>query len=307
MSTELTVEKARALLASASELQMRREREQVVTARRVLDAARKAFYDHTDTLLAQASSALARYEGLPEPANLLSIIGRERHELSLAAILAWLLSPKGDHGLGDAMLRRLLARSNESLGVKLATQDQPLRASVATEVPIKDGRIDIFVALPGVVLFVEVKVEAREHAAQTEYYRTWLGCSDCRRQALQRLDGGERQVGSSPHILGFYLRKRGRERCTDQQSANIDWLEVEEDLASCERRAQLMPSARAAIRTFRTTLLQSGAATVAPMENITRLRRLVDVPVATRLDPLNTALKLRSLLGTFEERQSDAK
>jgi hypothetical protein len=101
----------------------------------VLGSAQVLLYRHTDALLADAAATLARYDGLPVEANLLSIIRRDEDELCHSAVLAWLLTPDESHGLGDAMLRHLLARS--SRGVKLALQDilgrKPIIDSLAAE------------------------------------------------------------------------------------------------------------------------------------------------------------------------------
>ena len=60
---------------------------------------------------------LGRWRGGPR--TLLAAIGFQNRELVLTAGLAWLLRPDGHHGLGSAMLSRLLAR----LGIAGATDD----------------------------------------------------------------------------------------------------------------------------------------------------------------------------------------
>jgi hypothetical protein len=295
----------RALLARAQALVDRACAERVVAARQMLSTAQLLLHQHTDELLDNVRVALARFDGLPTDANLLSITGRDHDELAHSAVLAWLLTPGGNHGLGDAMLRHLLARS--AAGAKLGLQDAPLIAHVTTELALDARRADIVGILQGTVFFIEVKVDAFEHDDQTRYYRECLEDPARRRAALTRFGRAATLAGPSPQVLGFFLRRRGRPTCEDPRATNLDWLDVEEDLARAEARAEPNADARAAIRAFRSTLLETSGATTPPMADIVRLRRLVDMPAASRADPLRTVLRLRSFLTAHEEEDADGK
>jgi hypothetical protein len=309
--SESRIGEARAVLAKATALTQqargRRALCQLEASRVLLGTATRVLHRHVDALLAEAAATLARFDGLPVCANLLSVTGQDHLELAHSAVLAWLLQPDESHGLGDAMLRQLLARSRA--GIPLALQDAPLVARVTRELPLDSGRLDIAGILPNAVFFIEVKVDDVEHSlawrnstgGQSLIYRLQLQDPDVRRRALRRFGGdAERIVGSHPRVIGLFLRRRGAAEAQDEETTSVDWLDVDEDLYRVESRMQLAPDVRAAIRAFRSVLLEVSGATTPPMPDIIRLRRLVDMPSASRADPLRTLLRLRGSLGNWE-------
>ena len=97
--------------------------------------------------------------------------GLRRDEVRNSSVLAWLLAPKGGHGLGDALLRSVLAR----VGQKLPFPDAASRACVVTVEDCPDGsrdsRVDVTIDDPGrFFLGIEVKIDAPEQSEQVERY-----------------------------------------------------------------------------------------------------------------------------------------
>lgn len=121
------------------------------------------------------------------------ILGIEGKEIHHSALLAWLLSPTANHGLGTFALREFmmlaLQFSNDSKpepgvfidAVDIDAQDLG-RARVHTEYSLKRadveksvGRADIFVASDDErpLLLIEYKVNAQESGEQTTNYADW--------------------------------------------------------------------------------------------------------------------------------------
>jgi hypothetical protein len=102
------------------------------------------------------------------------VAGLKRNELRNAAILAWLLNPRGSHGRRDAILRAVLNRaavvapgwwppiSDDLLLAQVQTEERPLGSD--------RDRVDIAVDGPNFVLFIEVKINAPEGADQLVRY-----------------------------------------------------------------------------------------------------------------------------------------
>lgn len=96
------------------------------------------------------------------PDDLLSAVGRQRDELTHSAALAWLLDPIGGHGLGSAMLERLL----QHLDVSRVDSTDLAFATVRREVVHPEGRADIVVDMPGLRVVIENKIDAMEQPNQ---------------------------------------------------------------------------------------------------------------------------------------------
>lgn len=95
-----------------------------------------------------------------------------RDEVRNAAVLAWLLDPRGGHGYRDAVLRSVLER------VALGVEGFPCCPSAACSVSVEecpdgtlDSRVDIQIDDPDrFFLFIEVKIDALEQPRQVERY-----------------------------------------------------------------------------------------------------------------------------------------
>lgn len=97
------------------------------------------------------------------PADLLSVIHRQRCEVTHSRFLAWLLTPTRRHSLGNSLLQRLLKYCGESLH-----HVQPTVRRVTCEYTRNDRRADIIVWGDGFTLVIENKVDADEQPAQCD-------------------------------------------------------------------------------------------------------------------------------------------
>lgn len=102
-----------------------------------------------------------------------AVAGLRRNELRNAAVLAWLLDPRGSHGFDAAVLRAFLEE------VMKGTPDWPdlerdfSRVAVRTEewpLGSETDRVDIALDGPDFALFVEVKIDAPEGPEQLRRY-----------------------------------------------------------------------------------------------------------------------------------------
>lgn len=104
------------------------------------------------------------------------VLGLSHRELFHSKMLAWLLDPCGRHGLGTALLERVLHVTfpNEKwTDLSLARTD--------CEVTVGEGRLDIVAQAKGLYLVIENKVEAIESEEQCDsYYSLLLGRTDAR-------------------------------------------------------------------------------------------------------------------------------
>ena len=98
------------------------------------------------------------------PTTALEIIGQTRLEASHEKLIAWLLQPLANHGLGQAVLANLLTRLDDD---RLPSSEQLTRAHVRTQVVGASGRPDIVVTMSGARLVIELKIDAKEGITQT--------------------------------------------------------------------------------------------------------------------------------------------
>lgn len=97
------------------------------------------------------------------PDDVLSILGRSRHETYHSALLAWLLDPQARHGFGAAFLEGVLRHCAPE-----ATFPDLQRARSDVEVTRGDTRADIVVFGSQFTLIIENKVNAGEQARQCD-------------------------------------------------------------------------------------------------------------------------------------------
>lgn len=97
------------------------------------------------------------------PADFFGILGRNRDELSHSAMLAWLLDPDGRHGLGRALLDRVIADCFPDLDAASIR----IR-SVETEVQRGETRADIVIWGDTATIIIEVKIDAGEGIRQCD-------------------------------------------------------------------------------------------------------------------------------------------
>lgn len=124
-------------------------------------------------------SELEHTENLLDRFNVFEAIGFIGQELMHSRLLAFLLDPNESHGLGTSFLEGFLQKVSESTdSVSLPSGGSDLRqATVRTEVPTGDGRMDILLTDKASqwAMMIENKIATTEHSNQLDrYYRSML-------------------------------------------------------------------------------------------------------------------------------------
>lgn len=110
--------------------------------------------------------------------NLFRVLRIEKHEIRHSNVLAWLLNPRENHGLGDSFLRRFLSRMLLR-NVESGLVDLPLSAATVELADLLDAEvmreyrnIDILVVsrTNELVLLIENKLGAKESPGQLRKY-----------------------------------------------------------------------------------------------------------------------------------------
>lgn len=142
-----------------------------------------------------------------------SVAGLKRNEVRNAAVVAWLLDPRGTHGHGDLVLREFVRRASQSLTGWPNILSELSSAHVRTEeAPLGSDRdrVDIAVEGESFVLFIEVKIDAHEGDNQLDRY---LEAAEHKVRALRK-----------EHALVIYLSPR---RPTSQvKIATLTWRDL---------------------------------------------------------------------------------
>ena len=119
---------------------------------------------------------LERLEDLLADFNLFDVLGIARAEERHSAFLAWLLDPRGSHGLRDYFLRTFLSKAAQeasSLGIGDITPFEVDSWKLSDiEVATERHRIDILILgrSDGFVCLIENKIGASEHSNQLSRY-----------------------------------------------------------------------------------------------------------------------------------------
>lgn len=99
------------------------------------------------------------------PASMMGVLGRRHLEVDHSRVLAWLLEPRGRHGLGTALLRALFADlSDEELAEVSVVTEEPCGGVDAS------GFVDIIVRTRDSTMVIENKVWAGQHGKQLDVY-----------------------------------------------------------------------------------------------------------------------------------------
>lgn len=122
----------------------------------------RAWGDRIDSMREVQRDLVATGHWRGGPRSLLAALGLQYRELTMTAGLAWLLRTDGHHGLGSALLERLLARldvptSGPGVGVRVVLEEQ--RANT---------RADLVVYASTWTLVVEAKTFAGEQEEQLD-------------------------------------------------------------------------------------------------------------------------------------------
>ena len=119
---------------------------------------------------------LERLESLLAEFNVFEITDTVRAEVRHSNVLAWLLSPKANHGLGDQFLRlflkHLFSSNRETIKGQITFFDIEVFDLEGTEVRREWRRIDLLIVSPlnKLVVAIENKVGSREHDNQLGRY-----------------------------------------------------------------------------------------------------------------------------------------
>ena len=119
---------------------------------------------------------LERLEDLLAEFNLFDVLKVERREPQHSALLAWLLDPRGSHGLGEYFLRRFLSEAASVARERGIGEVTPLSVDGwkldGIEVATERHRIDIMLIAEAdeFVCLIENKVGAGEHSNQLARY-----------------------------------------------------------------------------------------------------------------------------------------
>lgn len=101
--------------------------------------------------------------------------GLKHDEVRNAAVLAWWLDCNGSHGLGSTLLAQLLRTLNKAKDLPLLNQLDNCQV-VVESLPLGDieDRIDIEIQGDDFLIFIEVKINAREGPEQLKRYSDLL-------------------------------------------------------------------------------------------------------------------------------------
>ncbi|MBO9127946.1 MULTISPECIES: PDDEXK-like family protein [unclassified Rhizobium] len=125
--------------------------------------------------LAALRSALATVSHDGQLLNVWKIAGLKRNEVRTSSVLGWILDPRGSHGFGPAVLHALVDRARSKPGAAEAIHrvDLGRRYHVAVEHSAfeeRDNRVDLAITGSNCVIFIEVKIDAREGKDQLARY-----------------------------------------------------------------------------------------------------------------------------------------
>lgn len=133
--------------------------------------------ERLSALLDHLAPALRARRSSGADLNPWTVAGLRFDEVRNAAVLAWLLSPRGSHGLGSALLRRLLEDVRQESDTVWPELDRLDEATVvAEERPMGSDRDRVDLAIEGMdfVAFIEVKINAPFAPDQLANYRDSL-------------------------------------------------------------------------------------------------------------------------------------
>jgi hypothetical protein len=276
---------------------------------RVLAAARCLILSGVEELLSDATSELEHFDGLPVRMNLLRLLGHEESETTYTRILSWLMDPVGSHGLGDSVLRGVLAIVGDPQLRSLAGGSEDIGACVVGEVPVGTGYIDVVAVVKGAILAIEAKIWAAESkkkygtrsVGQTTYYRLHLlDPEECSRSLKAMGSRAERLAGPRPRVVTAFLRPAGGPDAKHPNGEanphrSMSWLQVERVVGVAMARGNADPDVRGLLMSFRSSIIERTGARIAPINDIRALRSWLDHPSLRRGDPVAAFARLSSV------------
>ncbi len=126
----------------------------------------------------EASALIAAGRWTSGPSDMLSVLGRQRDELIHSRLIAWLLVPTNQHGLGRAVLSRLVEHlwpGERLLESGAVTAQTEVNGGGLDEAGTwHEARADIVLTGDGVTVIIENKLDAGEQPDQCErQYWAW--------------------------------------------------------------------------------------------------------------------------------------
>lgn len=135
-------------------------------------AQRVLSVDRLAGILGELKPALEQARASGAYINVWQVAGLSRRELPNAAALAWLLQPRGNHGLGTTSLEGLFdvlqvrapdcPRPSDLVRCSIRVEDRPMGS--------ERDRVDLVVNHPELLLFIEIKVDSVEGPDQLRRY-----------------------------------------------------------------------------------------------------------------------------------------
>lgn len=123
-------------------------------------------------IVSEIRPALDRARASGASINVWRVAGLGRKERRAADALAWLLQPRGDHGLGSAPLEGLFD-ALQAASPSCPRPSDPARCSIRVEdrpMWSERDRVDLVIDHPQLLLFVEIKVDSVEGLDQLRRY-----------------------------------------------------------------------------------------------------------------------------------------
>ena len=119
---------------------------------------------------------LEKIESFVSEFNVFETLGAVHAEIRHSNVLAWLLNPKSNHGLGDSFLRlflkHLFSNNREAIKSQITFFDIEILNLDDIEIRREWNRIDLLIISKSnkLVVAIENKVEGTEHSGQLERY-----------------------------------------------------------------------------------------------------------------------------------------
>ncbi|PZO40739.1 MAG: hypothetical protein DCE92_01975 [Alphaproteobacteria bacterium] len=159
-----------------------------------------------------------------------SVTGVRRKELPNAAVLAWLIDPRGSHGQRSLCLSALVDLIDQKTGLSLSASTLDNARVQPEERPLGSDRdrVDIVIETPELLIFVEVKIDASEGQAQLSRY-----VESASRVAAARPLSAD---GFAKRTLTVFLSSRAPTENVPEV-VHITWRELSKALTTASRAA----------------------------------------------------------------------
>lgn len=174
--------------------------------------------------------------------NIFDVLRATRTEIRHSNMLAWLLDPKGNHGLGDAVLKGFLDFAHDKcFGFSpLVLNDEGFESFIVQR---EWKHIDLFISSEDfrTALVIENKVDSGEHGTQLDDYR----------KAVESLLGDRRDVWQICYIL---LSPYGRQASDPDNWISMGYESVKEIVQSAVEKSEIEEGPKLLISNYLTVI-----------------------------------------------------